>query len=103
VYSTYANGCATERVQPLNPASFGKLVRVIFPGIQTRRLGIRGESKYHYVDLALKGDVPDGDSMTRNIDVGQQQTITADFPWVFTARYPCHFLISFTVHTHGFQ
>jgi len=38
---------------PLNPASFGKLVRVIFPGIQTRRLGVRGESKYHYVDLAL--------------------------------------------------
>jgi regulatory factor X len=37
----------------LNPASFGKLVRVIFPGIQTRRLGVRGESKYHYVDLAL--------------------------------------------------
>jgi regulatory factor X, other len=38
---------------PLNPASFGKLVRVIFPGIQTRRLGVRGESKYHYCDLAL--------------------------------------------------
>ncbi|KAK5135913.1 hypothetical protein LTR08_004371 [Meristemomyces frigidus] len=53
VYSQYANRCGTERVIPLNPASFGKLVRVIFPGIQTRRLGVRGESKYHYVDLAL--------------------------------------------------
>lgn len=53
VYSQYANRCGTERVVPLNPASFGKLVRVIFPGIQTRRLGVRGESKYHYVDLAL--------------------------------------------------
>ncbi|KAI9689540.1 MAG: hypothetical protein M1822_010191 [Bathelium mastoideum] len=56
VYSFYADRCATERVVPLNPASFGKLVRVIFPGIQTRRLGVRGESKYHYVDLALEGD-----------------------------------------------
>lgn len=53
VYSHYATRCGTERVVPLNPASFGKLVRVIFPGIQTRRLGVRGESKYHYVDLAL--------------------------------------------------
>ena len=44
---------------PLNPASFGKLVRIIFPGIQTRRLGMRGESKYHYVDLALIDD-PNG-------------------------------------------
>ena len=58
VYSQYANRCGTERVVPLNPASFGKLVRVIFPGIQTRRLGVRGESKYHYVDLALEDEQP---------------------------------------------
>ena len=44
---------------PLNPASFGKLVRIIFPGIQTRRLGQRGESKYHYVDLALIDEQPE--------------------------------------------
>ena len=58
VYSQYATRCGTERVVPLNPASFGKLVRVIFPGIQTRRLGVRGESKYHYVDLALEEEHP---------------------------------------------
>jgi regulatory factor X, other len=79
VYSTYANGCALERVQPLNPASFGKLVRVIFPGIQTRRLGIRGESKYHYVDLALKGDVADSDILRRGVDGGLQAAVTGDF------------------------
>ena len=45
------------RVPTLNPASFGKLVRIIFPNVQTRRLGVRGESKYHYVDLSLN----DGD------------------------------------------
>lgn len=49
----------------MNPASFGKLVRVIFPGIQTRRLGVRGESKYHYVDLALINDSEDGDDARR--------------------------------------
>lgn len=59
MYSKYAERCGTERVIPLNPASFGKLVRVIFPGIQTRRLGVRGESKYHYVDLALIDDEDD--------------------------------------------
>lgn len=57
VFSHYARRCGNERVPPLNPASFGKLVRIIFPGIQTRRLGMRGESKYHYVDLSLKDDV----------------------------------------------
>ncbi|KAI9741891.1 MAG: hypothetical protein M1834_000280 [Cirrosporium novae-zelandiae] len=59
VFSHYANRCGTERVSPLNPASFGKLVRIIFPGIHTRRLGVRGESKYHYVDLTLEEDQQD--------------------------------------------
>lgn len=53
VYTHYAQRCGNDRVDTLNPASFGKLVRIIFPGIQTRRLGQRGESKYHYVNLTL--------------------------------------------------
>lgn len=53
VYTHYAQRCGNDRVDTLNPASFGKLVRVIFPGIATRRLGQRGESKYHYVNLTL--------------------------------------------------
>lgn len=86
VYSSYAERCATERVVPLNPASFGKLVRVIFPGIQTRRLGVRGESKYHYVDLALEDETfsaqnpnwdtrapPDGQRSRRNTSTSVNQ------------------------------
>jgi regulatory factor X, other len=53
VYANYASRCATERITVLNPASFGKLVRVLFPGLKTRRLGVRGESKYHYVNFTL--------------------------------------------------
>lgn len=53
VYCCYAEKCGTERVSVLNPASFGKLVRIIFPNVHTRRLGVRGESKYHYVDLTV--------------------------------------------------
>jgi regulatory factor X len=59
VYANYVSRCATERVTVLNPASFGKLVRVLFPGLKTRRLGVRGESKYHYVNFSLRDDQPD--------------------------------------------
>ncbi|KAI1391458.1 uncharacterized protein F4822DRAFT_427308 [Hypoxylon trugodes] len=59
VYANYASRCATERITVLNPASFGKLVRVLFPGLKTRRLGVRGESKYHYVSFILIDDQPD--------------------------------------------
>ncbi|KAF7846538.1 hypothetical protein BT93_L4185 [Corymbia citriodora subsp. variegata] len=60
VFARYTERCGNERVPTLNPASFGKLVRIIFPNVQTRRLGVRGESKYHYVDLSLVPD--DNDS-----------------------------------------
>ncbi|KAK0727958.1 RFX DNA-binding domain-containing protein [Lasiosphaeria miniovina] len=59
VYANYASRCATERITVLNPASFGKLVRVLFPGLKTRRLGVRGESKYHYVNFTLMEEQPD--------------------------------------------
>ncbi|KAF4976606.1 hypothetical protein FZEAL_6753 [Fusarium zealandicum] len=59
VYANYASRCATERITVLNPASFGKLVRVLFPGLKTRRLGVRGESKYHYVNFTLVDDQPE--------------------------------------------
>lgn len=59
VFQRYATKCGNERVPTLNPASFGKLVRIIFPGIQTRRLGMRGESKYNYVDLVMREDFPE--------------------------------------------
>ncbi|WXC62988.1 hypothetical protein SNK03_008810 [Fusarium graminearum] len=59
VYANYASKCANERITVLNPASFGKLVRVLFPGLKTRRLGVRGESKYHYVNFTLKEESPE--------------------------------------------
>ncbi|RGP65095.1 cephalosporin c regulator 1 [Fusarium sporotrichioides] len=59
VYANYASKCANERITVLNPASFGKLVRVLFPGLKTRRLGVRGESKYHYVNFQLQEESPE--------------------------------------------
>ncbi|XP_056319172.1 DNA-binding protein RFX2-like [Danio aesculapii] len=39
-------------------ASFGKLIRSVFMGLRTRRLGTRGNSKYHYYGIRLKPDSP---------------------------------------------
>lgn len=61
VYAAYVKRCAHEKIAVLNPASFGKLVRVLYPGLRTRRLGVRGESKYHYVEFELELDMVDED------------------------------------------
>jgi len=38
----------------VNAASFGKLIRSVFIGLRTRRLGTRGNSKYHYYGIRVK-------------------------------------------------
>lgn len=80
VYTHYAQRCGTERVDTLNPASFGKLVRIIFPGIQTRRLGVRGESKYHYVSLTLVED-PSTHTRPRSAANSPQMDIERETPF----------------------
>lgn len=56
IYARYVELCAEYSLKALNPASFGKLVRVAYPGIKTRRLGVRGQSKYHYCGFRLIGE-----------------------------------------------
>jgi regulatory factor X len=69
-------------VTVLNPASFGKLVRVLFPGLKTRRLGVRGESKYHYVNFSLKDDQPELTESQKN-----QQAQSFNDPPSFTTTF----------------
>ncbi|KAF5402571.1 hypothetical protein PHET_02443 [Paragonimus heterotremus] len=54
LYSHYLGHCLEHWLEPMNPASFGKLIRSIFLGLRTRRLGTRGNSKYHYYGIRIK-------------------------------------------------
>ncbi|CAH8646130.1 unnamed protein product [Dicrocoelium dendriticum] len=54
LYSHYLDHCLQHWLEPMNPASFGKLIRSIFLGLRTRRLGTRGNSKYHYYGIRIK-------------------------------------------------
>ncbi|XP_060778910.1 transcription factor RFX4 isoform X2 [Neoarius graeffei] len=54
LYMHYLDFCEKHGTQPVNAASFGKIIRQQFPQLTTRRLGTRGQSKYHYYGLAVK-------------------------------------------------
>lgn len=69
IYARYVTICAELSLQPLNPASFGKLVRIVFPNIKTRRLGVRGQSKYHYCGVILLGDIGTPTDSTPNTSI----------------------------------
>jgi regulatory factor X 1/2/3 len=54
LYTHYVSFCGSMNIEPVNAASFGKLIRSIFPNLKTRRLGTRGHSKYHYYGIRIK-------------------------------------------------
>ncbi|XP_029294515.1 MHC class II regulatory factor RFX1a isoform X3 [Cottoperca gobio] len=54
LYCHYLLHCQEQKLEPVNAASFGKLIRSVFMGLRTRRLGTRGNSKYHYYGLRIK-------------------------------------------------
>uniref|UniRef100_A0A8C9VXT4 DNA-binding protein RFX2 n=1 Tax=Scleropages formosus TaxID=113540 RepID=A0A8C9VXT4_SCLFO len=58
LYNHYLRHCQDQKLDPVNAASFGKLIRSVFMGLRTRRLGTRGNSKYHYYGIRLKPDSP---------------------------------------------
>ena len=53
VYLNYSNICKKHNIKPICNAAFGKIVKVFHPGIKTRRLGVRGSSKYNYCGMRL--------------------------------------------------
>lgn len=56
LYNHYIQHCNESKLEPVNAASFGKLIRSVFSGLRTRRLGTRGNSKYHYYGIRIKPD-----------------------------------------------
>ncbi|XP_076235943.1 regulatory transcription factor Rfx isoform X2 [Calliopsis andreniformis] len=58
LYNHYLRHCSENKLDPVNAASFGKLIRSVFLGLRTRRLGTRGNSKYHYYGIRVKPTSP---------------------------------------------
>lgn len=57
LYDHYLEFCQSQGTEPVNSATFGKIIRSVFPTLRTRRLGTRGNSKYHYFGIGLKTDL----------------------------------------------
>ncbi|XP_052121693.1 DNA-binding protein RFX2 isoform X3 [Frankliniella occidentalis] len=70
LYYHYLRHCNDHKLDPVNAASFGKLIRSVFLGLRTRRLGTRGNSKYHYYGIRVKP----GSQLTNVSDDGSPVT-----------------------------
>ncbi|XP_030313935.1 LOW QUALITY PROTEIN: DNA-binding protein RFX8 [Calypte anna] len=54
LYELYMESCNPNPECQVNSSSFGKIIRLVFPGLGTRRLGTRGNTRYHYSGIAIK-------------------------------------------------
>ncbi|KAI5190470.1 hypothetical protein NECID01_0976 [Nematocida sp. AWRm77] len=54
IYQHYCEDFKKEGIEPLNTAMFGKVIKMAFPFIRSRRLGNRGNSKYHYFGVTAR-------------------------------------------------
>ncbi|XP_021360165.1 DNA-binding protein RFX6-like [Mizuhopecten yessoensis] len=54
LYTHYLDFCKKMKFTPAGAATFGKIIRQKFPKLTTRRLGTRGQSKYHYYGIGIK-------------------------------------------------
>ncbi|XP_042787898.1 DNA-binding protein RFX8 isoform X4 [Panthera leo] len=54
MYEIYVETCGHNAQTQVNPATFGKLVRLVFPDLGTRRLSTRGSARYHYDGICIK-------------------------------------------------
>ncbi|ODV97483.1 hypothetical protein PACTADRAFT_47394, partial [Pachysolen tannophilus NRRL Y-2460] len=57
VYAAYQMLCEKANVEPIGQSGLGKLLKIAFPTVATKRLGVRGYSKYHYVGITLKPEL----------------------------------------------
>ncbi|KAL7675699.1 hypothetical protein ACOME3_001967 [Neoechinorhynchus agilis] len=64
LFNLYLEHCLNLGIEAMSAPLFGKLIRTTFVGIKTRRLGSRGNSKYHYYGIA----VANGSSLKPLID-----------------------------------
>ncbi|KAI8920601.1 hypothetical protein BC831DRAFT_478312 [Entophlyctis helioformis] len=54
MYDLYFEQWEQAGMLQVTPATFGKILRMVFPCVRTRRLGCRRASKYHYVGINVK-------------------------------------------------
>jgi len=101
VYARYVGLCAAEKLKPLNPASFGKLVRAVYPEIKTRRLGVRGQSKYHYCGIKLRDDDPNVPTPDMSAELEEYQAPPPQTLFSLLAAVPNCFVFNCSVTDIG--
>lgn len=53
IYASYAHTCCQHGIYPSSSTNFGRLIKILYPNLTIRRLGVKGQAKYHYCGIKL--------------------------------------------------
>ena len=68
LYTQYLSYCVAKGIATVHASSFGKIIRSVFRNIRARRIGNRGNSKYHYSGIkARKEKSPQHHDSEKNV------------------------------------
>ncbi|KAH9395531.1 DNA-binding protein rfx6, partial [Tyrophagus putrescentiae] len=56
IYELYQKFCSQNGFIAVCKATFGKIIRIKFPKVKSKRLGARGQSKYHYYNITFRDE-----------------------------------------------
>lgn len=81
LYFSYRRVCDQYGIPHINTATLGKAIRLCFPTIKTRRLGVRGNSKYHCAIIKSLISCHDAHSLCYT-DCGIRPATSAEAEWL---------------------
>lgn len=80
LYMSYRRVCDQYNIPHINTATLGKAIRLCFPTIKTRRLGVRGNSKYHCAHTKTSSSV--SSLLTLDLDCGIRPSTQQEAEWL---------------------
>lgn len=81
LYFSYRRVCDQYGIPHINTATLGKAIRLCFPTIKTRRLGVRGNSKYHCT-WTVHHESHNSHQNSDAIDCGIRPATSAEAEWL---------------------
>ncbi|KAM9264965.1 LOW QUALITY PROTEIN: DNA-binding protein RFX8 [Cariama cristata] len=77
----YMESCSPNSKCQVNPASFGKLIRLVFPGLGTKRLGTRGNTRCEVNLWQFSHKVPSWDGLALGLLEARRQSVSDKLMW----------------------
>ncbi|CAH6719975.1 hypothetical protein CLIB1444_03S01640 [[Candida] jaroonii] len=81
IYANYVRTCCQHGIYPSSSTNFGRLIKILYPNLTIRRLGVKGQAKYHYCGIKLVDE--SGNELLRSSPPALRDQSTGTSNWIY--------------------